>query len=318
MIKACVSLGSHYVDITGEGQWIERMRAKYDDVAKRNDVILIPFAGQDCVPADLTAWFTMTQISKKELEESHAALQTFVKLPNGGGISNGTWNTMLGWAQAGQMIATSREIKPLSNTKLQDDAVVLVPEIPESMGGPFACLTTRMMPDPDVVFASEDSSKKFKAGVFENVHGFVVPNRAAGYIAKFGIKALPYLVRIPFVLRALQSLTTSGEAMSLGAKASMEYSTFGVLKVFPLRGGGNHAVETIVTRVICDRDPYEVTAVTCTQIALALLDEDIVANALRAPLNSGKGFQTPVSAIGGQELLERCFECVRVELVARL
>jgi len=44
VIKACVSLGTHYVDITGEGQWVERMRERYHAMAEQNNVVLVPFA----------------------------------------------------------------------------------------------------------------------------------------------------------------------------------------------------------------------------------------------------------------------------------
>jgi short subunit dehydrogenase-like uncharacterized protein len=83
-----------------------------------------------------------------------------------------------------------------------------------------------------------------------------------------------------------------------------------VLKLFPKHGNGGDPLETIVTRISMDRDPYEVTAITCVQVALAL--------AAKKEASLVGGFQTPVSAVGGQEILERCFECFRVELVSRL
>jgi len=56
------------------------------------------------------------------------------------------------------------------------------------------------------------------------------------------------------------------------------------------------------------QDPYLLTAVSSVQVALALLDK---------PEGDG-GFHSPVSGVGGQELLQRCFEVFRVQLVARL
>jgi short subunit dehydrogenase-like uncharacterized protein len=62
VVKACASLGVDYVDVTGEGRWVQAMRAKYDDVAKRSGALLVPFAGNDSVPSDLSAWFTLSQV----------------------------------------------------------------------------------------------------------------------------------------------------------------------------------------------------------------------------------------------------------------
>ena len=49
-VRACVEGGAHYVDITGEVPWGERMITDYDEKAKANGVTLLPFAGYDCIP----------------------------------------------------------------------------------------------------------------------------------------------------------------------------------------------------------------------------------------------------------------------------
>ena len=128
------------------------------------------------------------------------------------------------------------------------------------------------------------------------------------------MELLPYIIKVPLILRMLRSLFSSGKAVR-APSSFVQYSCFGVLQLFPIKSGTgqNPPVETIVTRVDMDRDPYEVTAICCTQIALALIDRDGDSRRDRR-----SGFQTPVNAIGGQEVLERCFECFRVQLVSRM
>ena len=50
-VKACVNGGAHYVDITGEVAFVERMIADYGKQAEEAGVTLCPFSGYDCVPS---------------------------------------------------------------------------------------------------------------------------------------------------------------------------------------------------------------------------------------------------------------------------
>eukprot|EP00956_Cyclotella_meneghiniana_P007376 scaffold10055_cov63-Cyclotella_meneghiniana.AAC.8 len=50
-VKACVNGGAHYLDITGEVAFIERMIADYGKQAEEAGVTLCPFSGYDCVPS---------------------------------------------------------------------------------------------------------------------------------------------------------------------------------------------------------------------------------------------------------------------------
>ena len=56
VIAACVLSGCHYVDVTGEVDWVNDMRKRYHDAARAQGVSIVSFCGYDSVPMDLSAW----------------------------------------------------------------------------------------------------------------------------------------------------------------------------------------------------------------------------------------------------------------------
>ena len=78
-VKACVEHGAHYLDITGEVDWVTDMINKYDDIAKTAGVTLLPFAGYDCVPSELAMILTNNALaSLKDEQKSSKAAPTMV------------------------------------------------------------------------------------------------------------------------------------------------------------------------------------------------------------------------------------------------
>ena len=91
-VKACVEGGSHYVDITGEIAFIERMIADYGEKAEENGVALLPFSGYDCVPSELAMFLVGKALEMEGLELGNLALNFGAK---GGGLPHGTIETIL-------------------------------------------------------------------------------------------------------------------------------------------------------------------------------------------------------------------------------
>ena len=78
-VKACIDHGAHYLDITGEVDWVTDMINKYDDTAKTAGVTLLPFAGYDCVPSELAMILTNNALaSLKDEQKSATAASTMV------------------------------------------------------------------------------------------------------------------------------------------------------------------------------------------------------------------------------------------------
>lgn len=74
-MKACIQEGAHYVDITGEPEFIEGMMLKYHEQAKKEQVAIVHVCGFDSIPADLGVLYT-----KQQLEKNHNALPSTIEM----------------------------------------------------------------------------------------------------------------------------------------------------------------------------------------------------------------------------------------------
>mmetsp|Transcript_21184 Transcript_21184/g.39401 ORF Transcript_21184/g.39401 Transcript_21184/m.39401 type:complete len:451 (+) Transcript_21184:210-1562(+) len=65
LVKLCVEQGTHYVDITGETQWIQKMIRKYNEKAEKDGTFIIPSCGFDSVPSDIGTFLLAEHMSDK-------------------------------------------------------------------------------------------------------------------------------------------------------------------------------------------------------------------------------------------------------------
>ena len=109
MMKACMTAGVHYLDITGEIGIFE-MAARFDEKAKEANVLLMPGTGFDVVPTDCLASFLKNQLP----DATHLEL-AFGSV--GGGVSHGTALTMVEGLGQGGAIRENGKIarKPLGH-----------------------------------------------------------------------------------------------------------------------------------------------------------------------------------------------------------
>lgn len=87
MVEACLKTNTHYIDITGEYQVFDLIKA-YDEQAKGKDLMLMPGAGFDVVPSDCLAAHL-----KSILPNANDLQLAFVS--KSGGLSRGTTKTMI-------------------------------------------------------------------------------------------------------------------------------------------------------------------------------------------------------------------------------
>ncbi|RHZ22660.1 hypothetical protein DYB26_010578 [Aphanomyces astaci] len=64
VVRCCVAAGTHYVDISGEPQFIETMMLRYNEDARKNACVVVSACGFDSVPSDLGTVFTAQQFPK--------------------------------------------------------------------------------------------------------------------------------------------------------------------------------------------------------------------------------------------------------------
>ncbi len=65
VVKACVEGGSHYVDINGETEFVERMYLKYNQLATEAKVSIVSTCGFDCIPSEMGLAFMKEQFRKQ-------------------------------------------------------------------------------------------------------------------------------------------------------------------------------------------------------------------------------------------------------------
>ncbi|XP_075155733.1 saccharopine dehydrogenase-like oxidoreductase [Haematobia irritans] len=58
VVKACIDAGTHYVDVTGEPQFVDSMQLKYHELAQANGAYVIPTCGFESICAEMAVLYT--------------------------------------------------------------------------------------------------------------------------------------------------------------------------------------------------------------------------------------------------------------------
>lgn len=104
MMKACLSSGTHYLDITGEIDVFEQAHALSEE-AKQQGIIMCSGVGFDVIPTDCTA------LRLKELMPDAVSLS--LGFDSDSGISRGTYKTMIEGLGSGSTIRQNGELTPV-------------------------------------------------------------------------------------------------------------------------------------------------------------------------------------------------------------
>lgn len=124
-VKACIAGGAHYLDITGEVNWVTRMMTKHNDAAITNGVTLCPFSGYDCVPAELgmvLAGMALKKTAGAEMKQINLAFKN-----KGGGFPKGTLETILDQFDGKSMVLGKEDVRfyPAEYRRTVKDALSL-------------------------------------------------------------------------------------------------------------------------------------------------------------------------------------------------
>ena len=98
LVDACVRLGAHYVDITGETPWVRGLIDRYHEAAAAAGTRIIPFCGFDSVPSDLGAFLLARHVQRvfgvpcKTVKAFYQAM---------GGLNGGTMATVYNLNETG-------------------------------------------------------------------------------------------------------------------------------------------------------------------------------------------------------------------------
>ncbi|XP_071556972.1 saccharopine dehydrogenase-like oxidoreductase isoform X1 [Temnothorax nylanderi] len=75
VIKACIGTRTHYVDVTAEKEFMERMQLEYNHAAQKAGIYIVNACGVVCVPSDLGIIFT-----QQKFEGEINAVEVYVKV----------------------------------------------------------------------------------------------------------------------------------------------------------------------------------------------------------------------------------------------
>jgi short subunit dehydrogenase-like uncharacterized protein len=93
-VDACVRLGTHYVDITGETHWVRKLIDRYHEKAQAEGTRIIPCCGFDSVPSDLGAMLIAQSLGPDTRE-----IKAFFKMK--AGLNGGTLASMMNMYDSG-------------------------------------------------------------------------------------------------------------------------------------------------------------------------------------------------------------------------
>lgn len=106
-VKACSEAGTHYVDLTGEPEFVDAMWLKYHEIAKASGAKIVHACGFDSIPYDLGVLFTVEQLPKNV----PIAIEGYIRA--GGTASGGTYHSAIGafsrLREAGKTAAARRK-----------------------------------------------------------------------------------------------------------------------------------------------------------------------------------------------------------------
>ena len=89
VVAACIEEGSHYLDLSGEPDFVERSREHFHELARLRGVRIVHACGFDSIPHDLGVLYAIQQLQPTQ----DCRVEGFVEMK--GDVSGGTWASAL-------------------------------------------------------------------------------------------------------------------------------------------------------------------------------------------------------------------------------
>ncbi|SEG99547.1 Uncharacterized conserved protein [Nonomuraea solani] len=256
LVAACADAGTHYLDLTGESEFVDRVYMRYHDRAARTGAKLVHACGFDSIPYDLGVLHTVTRLPKDVPLKVSAFLRSNGR-PSGGTLATAV--SVLGRARQTVEAGTRRrsaEIRPRGRRvsslpgglRYVGGWALPMPSLDHQIVGYSARLLDRYGPD------------------FTYRQYYAVKTLPAALTTVAGAGALAVLAQFPPSRGWLQGLIEPGDGPSAERRAR---SWFKVTVVG--EGGG----ERVVTEVAGGDPGYDETAKMLAESALCLAFDDV-------------------------------------------
>lgn len=279
LVAACAAAGTHYVDLTGEPEFVDLMWLRHHEQAERTGAKLVHSCGFDSIPYDLGALYTVGELP----EGTPIALEGFVRV--NGTYSGGTLHSavhIMSRLRQGRQVAGQRRKLEVRPTERTVKGVTALPHHDEVAGGWVIPAPTI---DPVTVLRSARALDRY-GPEFSYAH-YLVAKRlpvAAGLVA--GVGGVVALAQLPPTRNLLLKLKDPGDGPSPEERAKAWFKVR-----FRGEGGGRR----VVTEVTGGDPGYGETSKMLAESALCLAHDDLPDRA---------GQLTPAVAMG-RALIDR-------------
>lgn len=277
LAAACARAGADYLDLTGEPEFVDLVRSRYDDDARDSGARLVSCCGFDSIPHDLGVLFTVDRLPKGQ----PVTIEGFVRA--GGTFSGGTWHSAIHAFSRARRYAALRHRLTRGCGGGPGELARRVGSVParvrwEGRIGAWACPFPTI--DPQVIKRSarmlNEYGPDFRYGHYVAVKRLPTLLAGAGGVAGLFLGA-----QVPPIRKLLLSMRDPGEGPDAEQRAK------GWFQVRFLARAGDVEIQTQVS----GGDPgYGDTAKMLAESALTL--------ALGESPHAGGGVLTPAVALG--------------------
>ena len=212
VVKACVIYGTHYLDITGEGAFVDHIERKYHQQAIQTEAKIISCCGYDSIPADMGTYFTNKLLPENEKKE----IECFISVDSKNlyslfnSVSGGTWHTALDFIMNKRELERQNSSYNRINYASHPRNVSVLPfefryrEDSKTFGIPMPVV------DIEIVLRSAlklpEYGTDFSYGHFLSIQG--LPKFLSGLL---GLGTFFGIAQIPYIKDILYSLKSSGD-----------------------------------------------------------------------------------------------------------
>ena len=268
-VKACAELGTDYVDITGEPNFVQRINQRYQEKAEESGALLVNCCGFDSIPADLGALLTVLQLPRGEAKTVDCHVRTNAS------YSGGTWASAI---KAIQRMGPGAPKSPRSPSKGPKR------HLPWLRHCSYTDRYLLKLPiiDPVVVKRSSRIHRGAYGKRFHYSHSLSLANRGLAYRLVFGVAMVALIAKLPIINRILGWLKPPGTGPSAEERAR---------SFFKLQFIGESPSRRVVTEFIGTDPGYTETSKMVAECAILMATK-------RHKTYVKSGFTTPVGAFG--------------------
>ncbi|XP_018355999.1 PREDICTED: saccharopine dehydrogenase-like oxidoreductase isoform X1 [Trachymyrmex septentrionalis] len=312
VIKTCIATRTHYVDVTGEEQFMMEMQLKYNEAAKEAGVYIVNACGFDCIPSELGIIFT-----QQKFEGEINAIEIFMNMWRSTTDKKGPVLNYATWESVVHSLAHKEEVQAL-RTKLYP---VKLPEFTPKLKSRSVLHRSNVSEGWPIPFPSADRSVALRTQRFLYDNYKERPAQVKVYVKLKSFFEFLVMAIVGTLLLVL-SRTACGRNLLLKYPALFSYGFISHENPNPEMQKSTHFSLTfeasgwteklseptdehtdppnkkIITKVSGDSPAYEMTSITAILSATTILNETD-----KIPNNGG--VLTPGAAFGKTSLIEQ-------------